>query len=88
MNIFDLVFICIVFPHFISISLSFFQLNANLHLFTVIGDNMNRRVSIFKIENQSTNTLADYRRGDIFLPNEILNVVIRVSKSNVWLFMQ
>lgn len=49
--------------------------------FTVIGDNMNRRVSIYKIGNRSTTTLADYRRADIFLPNEILNLLIRISKS-------
>ncbi|XP_031630189.1 uncharacterized protein LOC116345171 [Contarinia nasturtii] len=48
----------------------------------VIGDNMNRRVSIYKIGNQSTTTLADTRRADIFLPNdEALNLIIRITRS-------
>lgn len=31
--------------------------------------------------------LADYRRADIFLPNEILNVFVRISTSNFHRFV-
>lgn len=48
---------------------------------------MNRRVSIYKIGNQSTTTLADYRRADIFLPNEVLNVFLRISTRNFHCFV-
>lgn len=48
---------------------------------------MNRRVSIYKIGNQSTTTLADYRRADIFLPNEVLNVFLRISTRNFHYFV-
>ncbi|XP_055311129.1 uncharacterized protein LOC129573947 [Sitodiplosis mosellana] len=47
----------------------------------VIGDDINRRVSIHKIGRQSTSTLADFRRADIFLPNEVLNLIVQISKS-------
>lgn len=41
---------------------------------------MNRHISINKIGNQLTTTLANYRRADIFVPNEILNVFVRISR--------
>lgn len=46
----------------------------------VIGDDMNRHVSIHKIGNRLTTSLADYRRADIFLANEILNLFVRISR--------
>lgn len=48
---------------------------------------MNRRVSIYKIGNKASTMLADYRRADIFLPNEILNVFVRISTSNFHRFV-
>lgn len=41
---------------------------------------MNRHISIYKIGNQLTTTLADYRRADIFSPNDILNLFVRISR--------
>lgn len=55
------------------------QIN-NILFGTVIGNDMNRQVSINKIANRLSTTLANYRRGDIFLPSEILNLFVRISR--------
>lgn len=47
---------------------------------TVIGSDMNRHISINKIGNRLSTTLANYRRADIFLPSEILNLFVRISR--------
>lgn len=49
-------------------------------IFTVVGDRVNRRVVIHSIHNGNMQTLADVRRGDIFLRNETLNTLIKISK--------
>lgn len=49
-------------------------------IFTVVGDRGNRRVVIHSIHNGNMQTLADVRRGDIFLRNETLNTLIKISK--------
>lgn len=44
------------------------------------GENQNRQVSISKLTNQISQTLADYRRADIFARNQILTAFIRISR--------
>lgn len=63
--------------------LSFCLLRTNFeyaYSFPVIGGNANRDVLINKSTNDATITLADYRRADIFLSNEVLNIIIRIMK--------
>lgn len=48
--------------------------------FVVVGDNKNRRVVFSKIVNNDSRILADLRRADIFLPNDVLTALIRISK--------
>lgn len=48
---------------------------------SVIGDDMNRHISIYKIGNRMTNALtSNGRRADIFIPNEMLNLFVRISR--------
>lgn len=47
----------------------------------VIGDDHNRRVTVNKITNKQSHAIADSRRADILLPNEVLNIVVRISTS-------
>lgn len=54
-----------------------------IFIILVLGDNMNRRVSVSKIESSNMKTIADFRRADIFLKNETLNVFLRLSKCNI-----
>lgn len=61
--------------------------NNDFHFGTVIGNDMNRHISIYKIGNRLTSTMANYRRGDIFLPNEILNLFVRISRCKYFSFI-
>lgn len=60
------------------------QATGQIMVFSIaaVGEEMNRRVSIQKIANRTTTILGDFRRGDIFLQNEVLTVFIRILKSN------
>lgn len=60
------------------------QASEQIMVFSIaaVGEEMNRRVSIQKIANRTTTILGDFRRGDIFLQNEVLTVFIRILKSN------
>lgn len=78
----NLVCIHVVYLFYIFIDISF-VLFICVYGATVIGDDVNRRVSIYKIEHQSTSTLGDFRRADIFLPNEVLNLIVRISRCNI-----
>lgn len=71
------------FVLFISIVLPVFPYLLSIIRYTVIGDDINRRVSIHKIGLQSTSTLGDFRRADIFLSNEVLNLVVRISRCKI-----